>query len=1170
MAIAIEAMLRRAGLFEGMDERAADAVLSRIAVQTYEPGAFLVTEGEIGDAAFVLLEGSLQVVAAQPDGSFVALARLSPGALFGEQALLGHTRGRRTATVIAIGPVTVARVGAAEFEEALPPEHPLRARLVRLGEEQIRARLALQSSVFRALRLAEPGDTSGLGATIAAFDGGQALFYQGEPSDSVFVLVSGVAAVYVERGGQQQLVRRVESGQCVGERGLLDRAPRLETVLAEEPVTAFRIPAAQFLELHRSSPDLREYLEHLRSVYELPRRGFVTQFAGRFRDRECITSVYHLAGGRRAVASHVPREDLTHLLVGDEPALESATAYRFSDPERGIERTLTVSPDGVLLSLDVRGEWAELPELFVLALDSGRLEAWQCASFAETGSVALESAPTFDAEEEIVCRCLQVRRREVRRAILGGAATVEAIREGCRAGGACGACRPRLQEMLGKSAWTLARVVSEAPLTPDIRAFRLAPLRGAVRPARPGQHVVLQVQIDGRWIERPYTLSAPTSEGYYEITMKRLPGGAFSSWFFDRRTPDALIRVSDPQGAFTLPEGDAPVVFLVAGIGVTPALAACRALAAAPRPRRVHIDYSATRRDACACAGEIAVAPARVEGLTTRVRFTAEEGRLGLDGVRELALAHPGAVYMLCGPASYLASMREHLRAADVPPDRVLSEEFVSAVEGVPPASVQFSLRSVGAPPSLRLSAPPSGRASFPPWPPSSRKGATPPAPPSRDLRPEHLRPPPPAAPGGVCPVAHGTHREDGIGFLPPIVAPSAAVSLPGSTGVPGGSGTSGHAVSGSPVSGSVAGGRPGVAEEARAYLAQFYREKGAPSAFAARWAQVSAEIERTGTYVQTYDELSFGAKLAWRNSTRCIGRLFWNGLKVRDMRHLTTEEEVLAALVEHIELATNGGNLRAMMTVFAPAGPDGAGPRIHNGQLLRYAGYRQPDGSVLGDPMNVALTDEALRLGWSVTPRTRFDLLPLIVAFPGRAPRWMEIPRRVVREVPITHPEYGFFVELGLRWYALPAVSDVLFDVGGVKYTAAPFNGWYMATEIGARNFSDPDRYNLLPEIAERLGLDTRRPATLWQDRAQIELTRAVIHSFDRAGVKLSDHHAAAQDFLLFVDAERAAERCVHMRWSWITPPIAGSATPVFFLDQDRFPDVSLKPNFFYQPRAF
>ena len=57
----------------------------------------------------------------------------------------------------------------------------------------------------------------------------------------------------------------------------------------------------------------------------------------------------------------------------------------------------------------------------------------------------------------------------------------------------------------------------------------------------------------------------------------------------------------------------------------------------------------------------------------------------------------------------------------------------------------------------------------------------------------------------------------------------------------------------------------------------------------------------------------------------------------------------------------------------------------------------------------------------------------------------------------------YPRFDELGLRWYALPAVSLMLFDCGGLEFTGAPFNGWYMGTEIGARDLCDTGRLNML-----------------------------------------------------------------------------------------------------------
>ena len=41
--------------------------------------------------------------------------------------------------------------------------------------------------------------------------------------------------------------------------------------------------------------------------------------------------------------------------------------------------------------------------------------------------------------------------------------------------------------------------------------------------------------------------------------------------------------------------------------------------------------------------------------------------------------------------------------------------------------------------------------------------------------------------------------------------------------------------------------------------------------------------------------------------------------------------------------------------------------------------------------------------------------------------------------------------------------------DVGGLIFTACPFNGWYMQTEI-ARDLADANRYNKLPVSFEEL----------------------------------------------------------------------------------------------------
>ncbi len=353
----------------------------------------------------------------------------------------------------------------------------------------------------------------------------------------------------------------------------------------------------------------------------------------------------------------------------------------------------------------------------------------------------------------------------------------------------------------------------------------------------------------------------------------------------------------------------------------------------------------------------------------------------------------------------------------------------------------------------------------------------------------------------------------------------------------------------------------------ANAYIREYADEQTFPVDLLNRLRQIQSEIEARGYYEQTYSELAYGAKLAWRNSTRCIGRLHWSSLHVRDMRHLTTAEDVFTALIEHIQIATNGGKIRPLMTVFAPQLPGQPGIRIWNSQLMRYAGYLQADGSILGDPLQVELTTMLLKMGWKGGAGTAFDLLPLVIQMPYKPLRLFEIPLEVVLEVPISHPHHPGFDTLGLKWYAVPIISDMRLEIGGISYTTAPFNGWYMGTEIGARNFSDANRYNLLPAVAEILGLPPYPERTLWRDQALVELNIAVLHSFALYNVSIVDHHTACKQFVVHEEQEWKAGRAVEADWGWIVPPMSGSLTPVFHRPYQNEMKV---PNFFYQQSAW
>ncbi len=350
--------------------------------------------------------------------------------------------------------------------------------------------------------------------------------------------------------------------------------------------------------------------------------------------------------------------------------------------------------------------------------------------------------------------------------------------------------------------------------------------------------------------------------------------------------------------------------------------------------------------------------------------------------------------------------------------------------------------------------------------------------------------------------------------------------------------------------------------EEAEAFFIQMNAEGVGQ---AGRLDEVKKEIAATGSWTPTFDELSFGARLSWRNSTRCIGRFFWDSLEVRDARHLTSPDEIFEAMFDHIAWATNGGEIRACMTVFQGANKNGIGPRLWNDQYIRYACHEMEDGTLLGDPATRTLTKHIKSLGWTVEHPSAFDVLPIVLEWPGKPPVWRDVPSELILEVPIRHPDHPGLEELGLKWYALPAVAAMSLELGGLVYTLAPFNGFYMSTEIGARNFTDTSRYNLLEPIADAMGIARTSNRDLWKDAVQVELNRAILHSFETDGVRMMDHHTLSDYFLKFEADEQAAGREVFAEWAWIVPPIGASATPLYLCDH--WQNTILKPNLFYLP---
>ena len=171
----------------------------------------------------------------------------------------------------------------------------------------------------------------------------------------------------------------------------------------------------------------------------------------------------------------------------------------------------------------------------------------------------------------------------------------------------------------------------------------------------------------------------------------------------------------------------------------------------------------------------------------------------------------------------------------------------------------------------------------------------------------------------------------------------------------------------------------------------------------------------------------------------RCIMRKVSFNLELRDCRSVKTSHECFHQILEHLRYAGNGGSVKSVISVFPQKGDGISAPvRVWNRQLVGYAAYQRQDGSVMGDPVNLSFTAMCVKLGWNPpTVKSDFDFLPLVISddIVGHdRPRVFNIPADAIMEVPIHHPEHELFSSLNLRWYAMPAISNMGVDTGKSK----------------------------------------------------------------------------------------------------------------------------------------
>lgn len=104
-----------------------------------------------------------------------------------------------------------------------------------------------------------------------------------------------------------------------------------------------------------------------------------------------------------------------------------------------------------------------------------------------------------------------------------------------------------------------------------------------------GQYLTFRHAMDGVELRRSYSICAGRDEGVLQVGIKRVEGGAFSTWANEALTPGMVLEAMPPMGSFHTPlEREAARHYLgfAGGSGITPVLSILKTvLAREPRSR---------------------------------------------------------------------------------------------------------------------------------------------------------------------------------------------------------------------------------------------------------------------------------------------------------------------------------------------------------------------------------------------------------------------------------------------------------------------------------------------------------------------------------------------------------------------------------------------------------
>ncbi len=245
-------------LFAELPPQTFAALMQHVRIVELPSGAELFHQGDVGDALYVVVSGTLGVIDEGPPRR--GITKLGEHRVLGEIALL--TNQPRTATILALTNAQLIAIDRAIVGKLTAEDPRFLDVLLRFLRDRLVERLLTSNPLFTEL---SRRDQAALKPRfkLLEVDAGASLVEQDKKAEGLLILLAGHAEAVRRLPDGERMLGQLVPGDVAGEISLLTDTPAIATVRATERSLAVILPAAAFHTIVKGRPDAMTFIRRI-------------------------------------------------------------------------------------------------------------------------------------------------------------------------------------------------------------------------------------------------------------------------------------------------------------------------------------------------------------------------------------------------------------------------------------------------------------------------------------------------------------------------------------------------------------------------------------------------------------------------------------------------------------------------------------------------------------------------------------------------------------------------------------------------------------------------------------------------------------------------------------------------------------------------------------------